>query len=332
MNTPLVSIDALTKRYHQHGGDVLAVRGVHLDILRDQTVALVGESGCGKATLGRALAGLTTPTSGTILVDGTDAATLAGRDRRRRVQMVFQHPKQSLNPRFTIEATLDEPLRMLTDLDRRARSARVDELLDQVGLPRAIRRRRPERLSGGQQQRVAIARALACSPEIVVLDEPTSALDQSVRVLIIDLLARLQADRRMSYLLITHDLVSARAVADHVAVMYLGKIVESGPAAEVFANPLHPYTVALLAAAPARHPADRGRTSIVAGETPDPRVVPDGCAFADRCPLVQPTCRTGAIELLPATDQRQVACPVVLSLSPSSTQPTPAHPTPTEAP
>jgi oligopeptide/dipeptide ABC transporter ATP-binding protein len=327
---PLLRLEGITKSFRQRGGDVHAVRGVDLTVERNETVALVGESGCGKSTLGRIVAGLADATDGRVWLEGRDPAELDARDRYRRVQMVFQHPKQSLNPRFTVERTLDEPLRFLGGHGASARSARIDELVRQVGLDRGMRRRRPDRLSGGQQQRVAIARALASEPDLLVLDEPTSALDQSVRVLIMDLLAEIQVDRRVSYLLITHDLASARLVAHRAAVMYLGRLVETGPAELVFGDPVHPYTKALLAAAPALDPAQRGRVAVLRGETPDPRQIAEGCPFADRCPLVQPSCRVGVIELESTDDGRLVACPVVLGSARRDPLPPPA--TTTEEP
>ncbi|MGH9138511.1 MAG: oligopeptide/dipeptide ABC transporter ATP-binding protein, partial [Acidimicrobiales bacterium] len=278
------------------------------------TVALVGESGCGKSTLGRLVVGLDQPTAGAVAVAGLDPAAGAV-EQRRRAQMVFQHPKQSLNPRFTVAQALDEPLRFLRALPPRQRSERIDQLLGQVGLDVSFRRRRPAQLSGGQQQRVAIARALASDPDIVVLDEPTSALDQSVRAMIMELLRRIQEARQVSYLLITHDLESARLLAHRAAVMYLGRIVEIGPAHEVFGAPRHPYTKALLAAAPTRDPRQRRRVAPLEGETPDPRRIAPGCAFADRCPLAEPACRDGAIVLAAAGDGHLVACPVVLRTS-----------------
>lgn len=307
----LLDVAGAVKTYADRGGDVMAVRGVDLAMTTNETLALVGESGCGKSTLGRMVVGLTQPTSGRVLVDGADPAE-PSITQRRRVQMVFQHPKQSLNPRFTVEQTLDEPLRFLLQLPSPQRSARIDDLLDQVGLDQSFRDRRPGRLSGGQQQRVAIARALACEPELVVLDEPTSALDQSVRALIMELLGTIQRDRQVSYLLITHDLESAKLIAHRAAVMYLGRIVELGSARQVFDAPVHPYTNALLAAAPAQDPDMRGGVVPLTGETPDPRLVTTGCAFADRCPLVRPSCRQGEIELEPAGDDHVAACPVTL--------------------
>ncbi len=308
----LLRLADLVKTYPSRSGDVRAVRGVDLTLGANETLALVGESGCGKSSLGRLVVGLAKPTSGRVVIDGLEPSEWSI-DLRRRVQMVFQNPTQSLNPRFTVEQTLDEPLRFLRRFELARRSSEIDQLLDQVGLDRAFRTRVPGRLSGGQQQRVAIARALASDPELIVLDEPTSALDQSVRALIVDLLEGIQRERGVSYLLITHDLESAKHIAHRVAVMYLGRIVEVGTAAEVFGDPQHPYTRALLQAAPAMNPADRGRSVPLRGETPDPRTHIVGCAFAERCEHSVDACRTDDVVLQPASATRSVACPVVLA-------------------
>ncbi|MEO6126159.1 MAG: oligopeptide/dipeptide ABC transporter ATP-binding protein [Ilumatobacteraceae bacterium] len=310
--TDLLQLVDLAKTYPSKSGDVRAVRGVDLSLGVEETLALVGESGCGKSSLGRLVVGLARPTAGSVMIDGVEPREWTT-DLRRRVQMVFQHPSQSLNPRFTVEQTLDEPLRFLRELPATRRSSEIDELLDHVGLDRSFRGRLPRRLSGGEQQRVAIARALASEPALIVLDEPTSALDQSVRAIIVDLLGRIQRERHVSYLLITHDLESAKHIAHRVAVMYLGRIVEVGTAAEVFGDPQHPYTTALLRAAPAIDPANRGRSVPLRGETPDPRQHIEGCAFADRCDLSISSCRTGEISLQPESTTRSVACPVVLA-------------------
>lgn len=305
--TDVLELSGVEKTYPARSGDVRAVRGVDLSIAAGETVALVGESGCGKSSLGRLVVGLATPTAGRVLIHGDEPVEWS-RDLRRRVQMVFQHPDQSLNPRFTVEQTLDEPLKFLREIPTGERSAEIDGLLAQVGLDASFRSRVPRQLSGGQQQRVAIARALATDPELIVLDEPTSALDQSVRALIVDLLGQIQRDRGISYLLITHDLESARQIAHRAAVMYLGSIVEAGSADSVFGAPQHPYTQALLEAAPARHPLQRGRSTPLRGETPDPRHEIVGCAFADRCARVMDVCRSDAVRLLPTLDGREVAC------------------------
>lgn len=251
----LLEVIDLHRHFRVRGHEVRALDGVDVTLDRGRTLAVVGESGSGKSTLGTIVAGLQEPTAGQVTFDGAplDASRLRGADRRR-IQMVFQSPLQSLNAKYRIETTLTEPLRLLAGLDRQQASARVEELLDAVHLPAALRKRRPGELSGGQQQRVAIARALAADPELIVLDEPTSGLDQSIRGRIVTLLRELQAERGLSYIFITHDIAVARACAHEVVVMQHGQIVERG-GREVLDAPQHPYTQALLAAVPGMDPA-----------------------------------------------------------------------------
>jgi ABC-type glutathione transport system ATPase component len=256
----LLELRDVTKTFSGRGRTVHALRGVDLDLDTARTVALVGESGSGKSTLGRVVAGLHRATSGTASFGGFDLLDGSwDRERRRSVQMVFQHPYQSLDPRWTVERILGEPLARLSGVRGAAASARVDELLDLVGLPRAMRTRLPGELSGGQQQRVAIARALAPAPDLVVLDEPTSGLDQSVRGRVVDLLRELQVTTQAAYLFITHDISVVRRIADEVVVMHQGQVVERGTRTAVLDTPREDYTRTLLAAVPVADPRRRAR-------------------------------------------------------------------------
>ncbi|MGC1213291.1 MAG: oligopeptide/dipeptide ABC transporter ATP-binding protein [Micromonospora sp.] len=287
----LLELTGVAKTYRSAGRTVPAVRGIDLNLEPGRTVGLVGESGCGKSTLGRIIAGLHPQSAGTVTFDGHSLpAGYRNRALRRRVQMVFQHPYQSLNPRMRVEAILAEPLRLLVGTTGRDADRRVDEVLQLVGLNAGYRRRLPRELSGGQQQRVAIARALVSRPDLVILDEPTSGLDQSVRGRIVALLRHIQAEEKVAYLFISHDLDTVRRLADEVAVMYLGRIVERAATAQVFAAPRHPYTRALLAAVPSMDPRQRGTRAPLAGETPSPSELPAGCAFAGRCVRVHDRC------------------------------------------
>lgn len=305
----LLEIEGLRRTFGSGTNAVPAVRGVDLTIDRGETVGLVGESGCGKTTLGRIVVGLQTADEGRISFDGQQ---LPGGHipppLRRRVQMVFQHPAQSLNPRMTVRATLAEPLRRLTDLSRDAIADKVDETLRLVGLGPSYANRRPRNLSGGQQQRVAIARALICDPELVVLDEPTSSLDQSVRARVVALLDDIQQQRGVAYLFISHDLSTVRQIAHRVSVMYLGRIVESGPTDELFEQPEHPYTKALLSAVPKLNGGEGRSRIVLPGETPNPSQLPAGCSFQDRCPQVMDRCRQEAPTLVASTAFREVEC------------------------
>ena len=272
---------------------VRAVDGVSLEIAAGETLGLVGESGCGKSTLARCVLRLLEPTAGRVLLEGVDLTALGDEDLRRRrrdVQMVFQDPTASLNPRLSVAATVDEPLMLHTPLTGSARRARVDEVLDEVGLGAGLRDRYPHQLSGGQRQRVNIARAIATHPRLVVLDEPTSALDVSLRARVILLLGELKRRLGMTYLFISHDLSTVRYLCDRVAVMYLGIVVEQAPAAELFAHPAHPYTRALLSCIPIPDPDVAQERLTLAGEVPSPIDIPAGCRLRGRCPLAQPVC------------------------------------------
>jgi peptide/nickel transport system ATP-binding protein len=306
-----------TDRLLRRGGTrrIHAVDDVSFAIARGRTLALVGESGCGKSTLARLMVGLETPTSGAAWVDRVDvAATLAGprdpaRSLRRRMQMIFQDPYASLDPRWRIGDIVAEPLLEHGLILRSQAPARVAALLASVGLQGADVRLFPHQFSGGQRQRISIARAIATGPEFLVCDEPTSALDVSVQAQVLNLLVDLQRERALTCLFISHNLVVVRYVADDVGVMYLGRIVELAPKAELFAAPRHPYTQMLLAAVPDLRSPGRERVPVL-GEVPDPLAPPPGCAFHPRCPHANERCRLERPALLPSGPV-QVACHAV---------------------
>src|SRR6476620_6539420 len=294
MHFPLGGLTALLSHLRGSPRPVIrAVENVSFDVAPGETLALVGESGCGKSTVARCLVRLLDPTAGSIRYDGNELATM---DRtafgpfRRQIQMVFQDPTASLNPRLTARRMIEEPIMLHTDLSSRARRERVDELLDQVDLGRDLGNRYAHELSGGQRQRVNIARAIATNPRFVVLDEPTSALDVSLRSRAILLLEKLRSRLGLSYLFISHDLATVKYLAGRVAVMYLGSIVEVAATRELFARPLHPYTRALLAAVPVPDPDAKRDPFVLSGEIPSPIDIPAGCRLRGRCPLAQPVC------------------------------------------
>ena len=288
-----------------------AVDGVSFEIQRGQTLALVGESGCGKSTVARLLVGLYEPTRGGFNFDGEDAhaafKTPEGRHLRRRIQMIFQDPYASLNPRWRVEDIIAEPLHEHhIETDPAALRARVDALLLSVGLSPHDRIKYPHQFSGGQRQRISIARALATHPEFLVCDEPTSALDVSVQAQVLNIMKDLQREQGLTYLFISHNLAVVRHVSDQVGVMYLGRLVELAPKHELFDNPRHPYTRMLLDAIPKMHDTGRARTPVT-GEVPNPLNPPSGCAFNPRCPLANDRCRQERPELIFSGTVR-VAC------------------------
>jgi oligopeptide/dipeptide ABC transporter ATP-binding protein len=300
---------------------VRALRGVSLELERTSTLGIVGESGCGKSTLSRLMVGLELPTRGQIEVMGEPVRP--GRELARRIQLVFQDPFSSLDPRMTVEKALNEVLavhHLVPDRDKR--QARVDELLGHVALSPRYRDRYPHELSGGQAQRVAIARALAVEPKILVLDEPTSALDVSVRAEMLNLLVGLQDELELSYVFISHDLSMVRHVSDSIAVMYLGRVVEQGPYGDVLDTPRHPYTRALAAAVPVPDPGRRlneavpfGATSIAGADVTtdvDVEVKTEGCPYLPRCPLAEQVCAELAPQLVAVEPGHLVACHVAL--------------------
>jgi len=296
----LLEVEDLKKHFPIRGGfirrnvnHVRAVDGVSFDIPQGQTLGLVGESGCGKTTVGRTLLRLTDPTAGSIRFRGQEIATLSRRrmrELRPKMQIVFQDPMSSLNPRMTIKQILTEPLR-LNGVGRDAAHKRIVELLETVGMTAEQANRFPHEFSGGQRQRIGVARALALNPDFIVLDEPTSALDVSVQAQVLNLLSRLQKELDLTYLFISHDLSVIRHLCDEVAVMYLGRIVEKGPVEKVFTSPQHPYTQALLSAVPIPDPETRAKRIILTGDVPSPVNPPKACRFHPRCPRAQAICR-----------------------------------------
>lgn len=287
---------------------VRALDGVSLSLQPGRTLAVVGESGCGKSTLARLLTLIEPPSGGSLRLRGEDAAQPGVRARlRREVQMVFQNPYAALNPRKTIATTLAEPLVINTRLSRAERQERVAELAAKVGLRPEHLQRYPHMFSGGQRQRIAIARAMMLRPGLVVADEPTSALDLSIQAQILNLFMDLQQDLGTGYVFISHNLAVVAHVADEVLVMYLGRVVESGPKASLFAQPLHPYTQALISATPALRASERRVRIALRGEPPSPLSPPSGCAFHQRCPKAQPRCAQERPELR-ALQGHQLAC------------------------
>lgn len=288
-----------------------AVDGVSFEVYKGETFALVGESGCGKSTLARLLAGLYTLSRGRILYDGKDISTMTKEQRRhlqQRIQMIFQDPYASLNPRWRVGRIIAEPLATHTQLSPQEQTQRVIALLEQVGLSEADRHRYPHQFSGGQRQRISIARALALNPEFIICDEPTSALDVSVQAQVLNLMKDLQAEHQLSYLFISHNLAVVHHIADRVGVMYLGRLVEVAPRDVLFQNPLHPYTQMLLAAIPDLNQRGTPRQQ-VSGEVPNPLTPPSGCPFHPRCPLATQQCRQEVpILSTRAHTTHQVAC------------------------
>ena len=316
---PVLQAQALTRHYPvsrgwlRAPGSVQALNGVSFTLQAGRTLAVVGESGCGKSTLARQLTLIEPPTSGALLLGGQDAATADATTRaqlRRQVQMVFQNPYASLNPRKTIAAALAEPLAINTGLSKAERAERVQQMLQRVGLRPEHAQRYPHMFSGGQRQRVAVARAMMLQPAVVVADEPTSALDVSIQAQILNLFMDLQEATGSAYVFISHNLSVVAHVAHDVMVMYLGRAVEQGPKVQVLEAPLHPYTRALLAALPTLDRSARRVHIPLAGEMPSPLNPPTGCAFHTRCPLVQARCRQ-ELPLLREVAGRQVACHLV---------------------
>lgn len=316
--TPLLSVRDLTVEFHVKKGfgrkDILtAVDGIDFDISRGETLAIVGESGSGKTTAAMAVAGLVPSQSGTVQISNLNFLSLQGEELRKarsKVQVIFQDPYSSLNPRLRAEAIVREPMDGLGTVPVEEREARVAELFEQVGLHPEQRHLFPHQFSGGQRQRIGIARALATNPELIICDEAVSALDVAVQAQILNLLRRLQQDLGLTYLFISHDLGVVQHMCDQIAVMYMGRIVEQGSRIELFTNPKHPYTQALLAAVPS---VDRNRKkpkveALIAGETPDPFNLPKGCNFSSRCPKVFARCNEEQPLLTRITEKHSTAC------------------------
>lgn len=332
----LLSLRNLVIDYETNAGVVHAVNDVSFDIKAGETLGLVGESGCGKSTLGKAIMRLVPVTAGSVILDGQDITHLSPaklRPVRAKMQMIFQDPQNSLNPRRTVGTLIAQPLQV-TARPAKEIQVRVAELMAQVGLPPDAAQRYPHEFSGGQRQRISIARAMALNPKLVICDEPVSALDVSIRAQVINRLQDLSEELGVSYLFISHDLTMVQHIADRLMVMYLGRIVESGPAAEIWKRPAHPYTAALLAAAPIADPAEmrRKRRFVLQGDLPSPTNLPRGCAFSTRCPFAVAQCEAERPKLRDLPDGKQIACHFDLAarmeagdipgLAPAAAQPT----------
>jgi len=314
---PLVQAIDLVKHFPVPGGVVHAVDGVSFSIEEGETVGLVGESGCGKTTVGRTMLNLIYPTAGELHFEGRDIFMLKPRELqtlRRKMAIVFQNPYSSLNPRMKIKDIVAEPLRTHTDLRGEALRERVLELLDQVGLTKQHLLRYPHEFSGGQRQRIAIARALALKPKFIVFDEPTSALDVSVQAQVLNLIGDLQRDLGLTYFFISHNLSVVEHIADRIMIMYLGKIAEIGTRENIFDHPLHPYTQALLSAIPLVDLDQTKEAFLLVGDIPSPVNPPAGCRFHTRCPLAVPACQEKAPELEEMSPGHWVACPYATPL------------------
>lgn len=310
MSSPLLRVDNLHVTFPAAAGQtVKAVTDVSLEIQKGEVFGLVGESGSGKTTLGRAILRLVDPAQGTIHFDGQDITTLGRKDLKRyrtRVQVIFQDPFGSLNPRMSVGDTLAEAAALIES--RADIPARIRELLDLVGLPQDAAGRYPHEFSGGQRQRIGIARALAVRPEMIIADEPVSALDVSIQAQVVNLLQDLQGELGLTMLFIAHDLAVVRHISDRIGVMYLGRLMEVGPANAIVATPSHPYTRALLSAVPVPDPTRQSSREILEGDLPSPIHPPPGCVFSTRCPQADDACSGSIPDLIPIAENRICAC------------------------
>ena len=309
----LMRIEDLTVEFHTSAGIVHAVSGISLDVRQGETLGLVGESGCGKSTTGRAIMQLPAPTSGRVLFEGIDLAAIDGkhlREVRTRLQFIFQDPISSLNPRRKVKDIVAEPLRIWKRGTEQERQARVTEVLDAVGLdPEVAGDKRPHQFSGGQCQRISIARSLVLEPKLVICDEPVSALDVSVQAQILNLLEDMKARYKITLIFIAHDLAVVKNISDRVAVMYLGKICEVGSPDDLYATPAHPYTAALLRSIPVPDPTVVPSSSgLLLGDLPSPIDPPNGCRFRTRCPAAQERCALEEPQIRAVAEDHFVAC------------------------
>lgn len=318
MSEPVIRVEHLKKFFPVKGKlfekkqYVKAVNDISFSIRRGETLGIVGESGCGKSSLGRTVLKVHQPDSGHIYFNGTDITKLNEKQMhpyRQKMQMIFQDPYASLNPRFTVGETIAEPMEIYQMYDPKERMERVQQLMETVGLKPDHIRRYPHEFSGGQRQRIGIARTLALNPEFIVCDEPFSALDVSIQAQIINLLEKIQDERKISYIVVAHDLNAVRHISHNIGVMYLGHLVEIGPAAEVYQNPKHPYTKALISSIPVADPdyTGLGKRIILEGEVPSPIHVPKGCPFSTRCKYCTEKCKEQMPELR-TVGEEQVAC------------------------
>ena len=318
MSEPVIRVEHLKKIFRVKSGlfegkkYLKAVDDISFTIAKGETLGIVGESGCGKSTLGRTLLKIYEPDGGSIYFDGNDITSFGYKQMhpyRRKMQMIFQDPYASLNPRFTVGEMIEEPMKVYGMYDKKTRMERVQELMETVGLKPDHIRRYPHEFSGGQRQRIGIARTLALNPEFIVCDEPFSALDVSIQAQIINLLEKIQDEQKLSYIVIAHDLTAVRHISHNIGVMYLGHMVEIGPADQVYGNPLHPYTKALIASIPVASPNAAGMMNrvILKGEVPSPIDVPSGCPFSTRCQYCTAKCKEHVPELR-NVDGRKVAC------------------------